>query len=151
MQTIKCLTLFDITNTGVVSRKPPNNLTDEEKVIWNTKKLSQANFDTILQVISLRTQPENITKPQNFEISFDGNEKFGFLFENEEPQQCWKFTFTISFNNVYNDGIKELGHLYDDCHGVPMLKTGVEWKKLPLFLDSSPELRNIYFEVLNDE
>ena len=62
-----------------------------------------------------------------------------------------KFTFTISFNNVYNDGIKELGHLYDDCHGVPMLKTGVEWKKLPLFLDSSPELRNIYFEVLNDE
>jgi hypothetical protein len=32
-----------------------------------------------------------------------------------------------------------------------MIKIGSEWEKLPNFLDVTPELRNIYFEVLNDE
>jgi len=31
-----------------------------------------------------------------------------------------------------------------------MVKTGREWNKLPDFLDTSPELKNIYFEVLSD-
>jgi hypothetical protein len=74
---------------------------------------------------------------------------FGFLFEDiKEEQKCWEFEFTISHAGVYDNGIGELGALYDDCEGVPMLKIGTEWDKLPDFLDTSPELRNIYFEVV---
>jgi hypothetical protein len=32
-----------------------------------------------------------------------------------------------------------------------MIKVGTEWDKLPSFLDTSPELRNIYFEVINEK
>jgi hypothetical protein len=32
-----------------------------------------------------------------------------------------------------------------------MIKVGTEFEKLPNFLDTTPELKNIYFEVINDE
>ena len=63
---------------------------------------------------------------------------------------CWKFTFEISHPSVFNDGITELGALYNDCDGVPMIRCNTEWEKLPTFLDGSPELRNIYFTIEYD-
>ena len=54
-------------------------------------------------------------------------------------------------HSVFDDGVRGLGYLYEDCDNVPMIRCGTEWDKLPEFLDTSPELRNIYFEVmLND-
>lgn len=148
---IKCHTLFDITSTGVTNRKPPIDLSDEQQSLWLLNRNRQNNFDTLIQVISLRTQPEDISKTTVCEIDFKTDSKFGFLFENEEPQQSWDFTFSINYSNVYNDGIDELGSLYSDCDGVPMIKVGTEWEKLPSFLDVSPELRNVYFEVISNE
>jgi hypothetical protein len=147
---IKCYTLFDITNTGVLSRKTPVNLLPEKVLDWETDRARQSNFDTIIQVISLRTQPEDITKPVKDMVEFKDNDKFGFLFEQEEPQHFWTFEFTINYENAYNDGVNELGALCADCEGVPMLYISSQWNKLPHFLDTSPELRNIYFEVLTD-
>jgi len=148
---IKCHTLFDITSTGITNRKPPIDLTDEKQYEWMLNRNRQNNFDTLVQVVSLRTQPEDITKSSVRELDFTTANKFGFLFENEEPQKVWSFTFSINYNNVYDDGIDELGALYTDCEGVPMLKVGTEWDKLPSFLDVSPELRNVYFEVISNE
>lgn len=148
---IKCHTLFDITSTGVTNRKPPIDLSEEKRNEWVLNRNRQNNFDTLIQVISLRTQPEDITKTSVTEVDFSTDTKFGFLFENEDPQQTWSFTFSIYYSNVYNDGIDELGALYSDCDGVPMLKIGTEWDKLPSFLDTSPELRNVYFEVISNE
>lgn len=148
---IKCHTLFDITSTGVTNRKPPIDLSEEKRNEWVLNRNRQNNFDTLIQVISLRTQPEDITKTSVTEVDFSTDTKFGFLFENEDPQQSWSFTFSIYYSNVYNDGINELGALYADCDGVPMLKIGSEWDKLPSFLDTSPELRNVYFEVISNE
>jgi hypothetical protein len=84
-------------------------------------------------------------------INFKEFSKFGFLFEGEEDQTMFSFTFSINHKNVFDDGISNLGALYSDCDGVPMIKIGTEWDKLPNFLDTSPELSNIYFEVLEDE
>ena len=148
---IKCSTLFDITNTGVTNRKPPIDLDDSSRDKWILNRNRQNNFDTVIQIISLRTQPEDISSPKIKKIDFSKDSRFGFLFENEEPQSFWEFTFTIYYNNVYNDGINDFGALYSDCDGVPMLKIGTDWEKLPNFLDSSPELRNIYFEVISGE
>lgn len=126
-------------------RKPPAGV-DIEK--WQFSRNTQCNFDTVLQVISLRSQPEDMTDPVQTTVDFNEFEKFGFLFENEEDQNMWTFDFTINHSQVFDDGITELGLLHDDCSSVPMIKVGTEWNKLPNFLDTTPELRNIYFEVI---
>lgn len=147
---IRCHTLFDITNTGILNRKAPINLPSEKLKEWELGRNRQSNFDTIIQVLSLRTQPEEITKPVESTISVD-DDKFGFLFSEETEQPCWSFDFAIYYKDAYTDGVTELGGLYNDCDGVPMIKIGTEWAKLPNFLDTSSELRNIYFEVINGE
>lgn len=148
---ITCYTLFDITPTGVVNRHRP--VEDEEMTGWLYKRNTQCNFDTVLQAISLRSQPEITRMPEKIQIRFDESNEFGFLFEQQEDEvyDCWSFDFSIQHPSVFNNGISELGALYSDCDTVPMIKCGTEWTKLPAFLDTSPELRNIYFEVVKYE
>ncbi len=143
---ISCYTLFDITQTGVLNRSKPG--ADQEYHVWAKQRNSQANFDTILQIINLRSQPENITSPKKFDIQFDMFENFGFLFtqQDDESYPCWTFDFEIQHMSVFDDGKNELGFLYNDCDGVPMILCGTEWNKLPSFLDTSNELKNIYFK-----
>ncbi len=144
---ITCYTLFDITQTGVLNRSRPavDQIFDE----WVYKRNTQANFDTILQVINLRSQPEMITVPKKLDINFDEFDNFGFLFQQieKETYPCWRFSFEIQHHSVFNDGEDELGYLYNDCDGVPMILCGHERSNLPTFLDVSPELKNIYFRI----
>lgn len=148
---IKCYTLFDITNTGIPNRKLPSTLTPDEVVDWKKRRNTQSNYDTLLQVLGLRSQPEDISTVRMSNINFIEFDNFGFLFESEAPQPCWSFEFSIFHPSVFDDGVNELGALYSDCDTVPMTKVGTEWDKLPDFLDTSAELRNIYFEVISNE
>lgn len=147
---ITCYTLFDITQTGVLNRsKPP---ADQDMTEWLYKRNTQCNFDTILQAISLRSQPEVLHNPKRLNIKFNEFENFGFLFEQleNETYPCWQFNFSIQHPSVFNDGLSELGYLYNDCHNIPMVRCGTEWEKLPNFMDCTPELKNIYFELNHD-
>jgi len=146
---ISCYTLFDITQTGVLNRSRPNEGQDLSE--WVKNRNTQCNFDTVLQVISLRSQPEIINFPTKELIKFNEFDNFGFLFEQIENESypCWKFEFDVQHPSVFDDGVTELGALYGDCDGVPMILCSTEWDKLPSFLDSSPELRNIYFTIQN--
>lgn len=148
---VTCYTLFDITNTGITSRS--KLVEGEDEATWHHNKKTQCNFDTIVQAISLRSQPDVLEKPKKIEIRFDEFKHFGFLFEqqSDEVYNCWTFDFEIQHPSVFDDGITELGALYADCDGVPMLTCDTTWDKLPKFLDSSDEMRNIYFMVTNDE
>lgn len=150
---LKCYTLFDITRTGNVHRRPPINGTPEQTKSWEKTRNTQTNFDTIIQVLSLRSQPENITNPVQEIVAFDDTfDMFGFLYDNEDTaHSMWSFEFTIPHDKVYSDGINELGSLNGDCDGVPMIKVGTEWEKLSNFLDTTPELKNIYFEVIDEK
>lgn len=142
---IICYTLFDITQTNVPNRPCPSNIEDVSQ--WLYKRNTQANFDTILQAISLRSQPEYISIPQKFKINFEDFDKFGFLYESEEVS-CWYFMFEVQHSSVFEDGIKDFGLLYDDCNEIPMILCGTEWDKLSNNLDTTPECKNIYFEKL---
>jgi len=148
---LSCYTLFDIIKTSVINRSKP--CTEDDPVLWLYKRHTQCNFDTILQVISLRSQPESINDPKELKIKFNEFDNFGFLFNQEDEQEisCWTFDFSIQHPSVFYDGISELGHLYADCDQVPMIKTDTAWDKLPSFLDSSDELRNIYFKVIEND
>jgi hypothetical protein len=122
--------------------------TDASK--WLHDRNTQCNFDTVLQAISLRSQPEVVILPTKQNIRFDEFENFGFLYQQreEETYPMWKFEFEVQHPSVFENGIEELGSLYNDCDGIPMIKCSTEWAELPTFLDTSPELRNIYFKLL---
>jgi hypothetical protein len=138
---ITCFTLFDITRTGVLNRaRPSDDVTDVN--LWLSQRASQCNLDTILQVISLRAQPDNPTNPscENIELSKCdfGNQYKGFA-------KVWRFEFEVQNASVFDDGNDPLGSLYNDCQGVPMVSTANQINKLDLILDTTKEKGNIYF------
>lgn len=139
---IRCFTLFDITETGVANRNKPDTI---DKT-WLRKRNTQCNFDTILQVISLRSQPEVVSKPVCIEIP--NYDYFGFVYEKAKISQCWKFDFEVQHSSVFEDGLNTLGSLYNDCNQVPMILLEEQSSIISNVLDISKESRNIYFEVL---
>jgi hypothetical protein len=148
---IRCYTLFDITKTDITSRRPPLDISTEKLVSWENKRNTQCNLDTIVQVISLRAQPENITSTDKITINLTEFDKFGFLIDPSEPCDVHSFDFYVNHSGVFIENENELGALYTDCSGVPMIKIHDRHIRLPEFLDTTPELRNIYFEVLSYE
>lgn len=148
---IRCYTLFDITKTDITNRRAPYDLVNKDLSDWETKRNTQCNLDTIIQVISLRAQPERLTDPVSKDVELEDFDKFGFLIESIEPCKVYNFDFYIDHNGVFMDNGNELGALDNDCSGVPMVKVHDKRINLPEFLDTTVELRNIYFEVLGYE
>ena len=140
---IACYTLFDITQTHVLNRNKP---VGDDIGLWTQQRNSQANFDTILQCIGLRANPE-IRKYPHKKYKTRPLE-FGFLIDEDTDLWYWKFEFTVSQLSVYDNENDPLGYLIQDCHEVPMLTCGTEAIDLPEFLDTTPELRNIYFKQI---
>lgn len=147
MYRLRCHTLFDITPTGVMNRSKPNQ---DDIQDWIHKRNTQCNFDTVLQVISLRSQPEVIKFPKKHIMSEQDYDMFGFLFQYDEesPACCWVFEFEIQHPSVFENGIVSLGALYNDCEGVPMIICEDQIEGVTSFLNISDELKNIYFEVI---
>ena len=139
---ILCFTLFDITETGIANRSQPEG----DDKMWLQKRNTQCNFDTILQVISLRSQPEVVSKPELIQIT--NYDYFGFLYKKSDITHCWKFDFEVQHSSVFEDGISQLGALYNDCDKVPMILINGQTEMITSSLDISPELKNIYFEVI---
>ena len=120
---IKCKTLFDITVTGVRSNYSSARIpfTDETgKVIssqdlWNRSRNQQRNWETINQIISLRTLPYNITDPV------------------KNNDNCWEFEFTIDSIESISTSNNTVGALLKDAAGVPMI----------LGLDETPTISTV--------
>ena len=85
-QRIACYTLFDITHTNVLNRSKPN-IDDPEE--WIKQRNSQANLDTILQCLGLRSQPELVIYPQIIDHS-DEPAEVVFLYD-DVTYWSWKF------------------------------------------------------------
>lgn len=143
---IICRTLFDITRTDVTSRR--NRL---ETDTGNQKqRLQQSNFDTILQIVSMRTQPEDITYPEKSMVSLKSGD-WGSKYSSKSKIPVWQFEFTVANGEVFNDGITPLGNLQRDCLDIPMVVNLDEWNGLERNLHLDALARNIIFEVVNDQ
>ena len=126
---IRCTTTFDITATGVTGHCKPSRLpfTDasgqriNSESEWNRARNQQRNLETITQLLSLRTQIDNVTTP----VLNDNNQ--------------WSFEFEVDSDTIFAQGSDPLAVLKEDCHGVPML------------LSTEPTLTdtNIWFEPIN--
>ena len=147
-QRLSCYVLFDVTHTGVMNRSRPQ---DADTVNWLHRRNTQCNFDTILQVISLRSQPDVVKLPQKIEITDKELDFFGFsYFQNtdDDTRYCWKFEFEVQHSSVFADSHDTLGALYKDCDGVPMINCDEQHDFSSTFLNTTTELKNIHFEVL---
>lgn len=148
MYRIICYTLFDITNTGVLNRNRPSEGIDP--VLWLRQRNTQCNFDTILQAISLRSQPELVSVPIKKLIRFDEFKNFGSSYKQKDNESypMWSFIFEVQHSSVFENDYDKLGGLYNDCDRIPMIKCGTEYNMIEPFLNITTEFRNIYFTLI---
>lgn len=106
----KCQTLFDITATGVTGHfklaRIPFTDNSGQQIIdldsWNRSRNQQRNWETLVQLISLRTQISELTNPM-------------------QDVESWSFEFDTE-SDVFHDGTDPVGVLKADSQGVPMLR-----------------------------
>ena len=145
MQLIDVITLFDCTPTGTKSYRKlqtpvTNNVGKQISTIdeWNYSRNQQRNWETILQCISLKTQPIEVSEPNCF---------------SKDEINVWQFSFYIEQPGIFDDGNDPLGLLKQDVHGVPMIvgldETYQEGFLMPYML-ATGDNANIYFKLIQD-
>lgn len=127
--------------TGVTGHFKPSQLpfTDRagQKIdnlsTWNLSRNQQRNWETLLQVIGLRTQPTVITYPYR-------------------DDDCWHFEFETATDGVYSltGDPADLGALYQDCRNVPMIVNINEQTQATPVLCVEGTEQNIWFEAVNN-
>ena len=137
---VKCTTLFDITRTDLSSRR--GNLGDVLPPELVKQRSQQGNLETILQIISLRCQPEEISTPVQGKFEYVWGKSYG-----GGRIIAWQFTFEVVQSSVFLHDGDVLGALKIDCAGVPMITGLDESVSLTKTLDLGPEYKNIEFEV----
>ena len=137
---VLCRTLFDCTFTGVTGHLRPQHLPFTTKtglVIdtaeqWNRARNQQRNWESLLQIMSLRTQPMNVVPPTKHT---DG----------------WHFAFEVEAEGVLgsNFGSDELDGLVGDCEGVPMVTGLDEAEVVAATFHARGANQNIWFSAIN--
>jgi hypothetical protein len=115
---ILCWTTFDITVTGVknnfnINRLPFTDQAGREidaSEHWHHSRNQQRNWDTINQLLSLRTLPHSITVSRC---------------RDSGDVRIWEFEFSIDHDDALAQGARVFGALEQDCGGVPMI-TGLD-------------------------
>lgn len=138
--TVQCRTLFDITATGVrnhtsTARRPFQDQagqqvdTDQQ---WVRSRNQQRNWDTINQILALRTLPERVTVPQ---VTFSADQK------------QWIFEFDIPDLSAVTEGTDLFGLLRRDAEAVPMIIGLSETTHLPATLHTMGDDVNVWFAI----
>lgn len=113
MNKIFCRTLFDITrtnvkhtfNAGKLPFRDANGRIVADHRTWMLARNQQRNWETLIQLISLRCQPHDLSSPD--------------LPTKDSP--WWRFQFSVEdTNSLALDG-REFALLEQDCAMVPML------------------------------
>jgi hypothetical protein len=134
MQYYTGFTLVDITNTGVTRSRPGNE----------HERNQQRNWETLIQVLSLRTQPLEINGPIDSGYELTGDSIFGEMYKG--LQTVWYFSFGVEAHSVFTKGKDIVGLLYDDFAEVPIIQGLDETAKfmLPIFYPYGA-IKNIHF------
>jgi hypothetical protein len=133
-------TLFDCSATGVTGHYRPAQIpfvdrsgqTINNQAEWNRSRNQQRNWETILQVLGLRTQPEILVEP----YCQDG---------------VWHFEFETSSEGVYDiaGNPDPVAGLLQDCDKIPMVVNLDENVLITPVLSTSGKDQNIWFAAIN--
>ena len=129
-------TLIDVTNTGIFRNDEPLPLPRNQ----------QRNWETVLQVISLRAQPIDLVSPRDPKIVAMSNHQFGSYYTGSH--RCWKFKFYVEHNNVFGSDDNPTELLERDINEVPVITGLTESAAFPdpVFYTNGI-LKNTYFKV----
>lgn len=150
---LTCHTLIDITRTGVVSnfrKEIPLFVDDASQIVrdaasWSRSRNQQRNFETIIQIISLRAQPVFLEPPKKSIVDL-AMSKFGLAYTGEHT--VWSFRFSVEHASVFDKQKGDLISLLTDMHNVPCITDLTETVNIaqPLF-NTQDEYTNIYFGI----
>ena len=137
---IQCRTLFDCTRTGVTGAFRPSEIPYQDRAgqpvhnheNWHRSRNQQRNYETLLQIFGLRTQPQEITQPARI----DG---------------MWQFSFVSESEGVFDmhNNPDPLAGLLVDCEGVPMVAGLGEQPGIVTVLTTQGDQQNIWFTSIN--
>ena len=131
-------TTVDITPTGVINSKYKNAKD------YELKRNQQRNFDTLIQVLSLRTNVED-PRVDQFMIQLDDSHLFPSP-DLPETFKVWSLTFKCDRYQVFGEHNEAL---IDDLHMVPVIPALTETvPTFPPYFITHGNLRNIF--VPND-
>ena len=153
MQRIKAYTLIDITSTGVIRNFKKDllytdntgNVIDTEQK-WLFARRQQRNFETLLQLLSLRIQPMDIDGPISIDDDINRYE-FGKHYTTNHP--VWMVEVGYETTDALATDNDPIGLLYSDCNNVPMMVNLLEGDNVSPYVDCS-ESRNTYFAQGNE-
>lgn len=137
---IEVTTAFDCTPTRVVGNFSRDRLplTTQQGVKisnpleWAHARNQQRNWETMLQLIQLRSHIMSYTEP-----------------EHETSTNLWKFQFEIERPEVYDNGVHPLGCLLDDCANVPIVVKLAESAGCANVIYVSGAEQNVWFQILD--
>ena len=130
-------TLVDITKTGV--NRPG---------IDQLKQFQQNNFNTLQQIINLRSLIEANSDPAVNTVDLTNSKKFGNKYKGEH--RVWTYEFTIDRENVYTDGNDDIGLLKQDFEAVPVIGALTETISKPsVFKVNGNTDKNIIFTTFD--
>lgn len=137
---ILCRTLFDCGRTGTTGHMKLSQLPFEDSLgqtitdaqTWNRSRNQQRNFETIMQMISLRAQPTMTQDP----VEHNGE---------------WQFEFEVETPGVYSrtGNVNDTSVLLQECQGTPMIQGLRESKTTANCLHTTGTEQNIWFETIN--
>ena len=135
-----CQTLFDITATGVtghckLSRMPfqdRSGKTIHDMESWNRSRNQQRNWETITQILSLRTQLFALTDPIP-----------------DQTGTRWMFEFETESDGVYGPESDPVAVLRADADGVPMLRELNNDPDIDTVLITAGPRQNIWFAPIS--
>lgn len=138
--------LVDITPTGVIRSSDSENM----------ERNQQRNWETVLQCMSLRTQPLHIQGPSLLQIIDESTGQssnlidlsllnFGEFYSGHH--KVWTWRWAVEADNIYNVNDNPVGGLKQDFEQVPIITILSETARfmLPIFYPWG-SIRNIYFE-----
>lgn len=131
-----CQTLFDITPTGITGHCKQSRMpfTDGagQKIVdvdsWNRGRNQQRNWETITQILGLRTQVFALTKPIQ-----------------DQTGTKWMFEFETESDGIYGPENDPTSVLRQDANGVPMLRELNNDPDIEPFLVTDGPRQNIWF------
>jgi hypothetical protein len=134
-----CQTLFDITATGVTGHFRPTRMpfTDQsgqeirDQDAWNRSRNQQRNWETLTQIIGLRTQIFDLQAPVR-----------------DRGGTTWMFEFETELDGVFGPESDPTQILREDAEGVPMLLNLDNRSDLAPVIVTQGSEQNIWFAVL---
>lgn len=124
MNKVICYTLFDCTPTGILNHAKFSQLPLQDRQGQNIASQAdltrarnqQRNWETLTQLISLRTQATVLSEPKMIV-----DPSLALLGLNRRSHKVWTFEFSSEFADIYDLKGEPLAALIQDCDGVPLI------------------------------